>query len=627
MKKKDFALCIMKVVLRDYEDNNGILHVDNSLSFTTIENNKLIRENKNVFESSIDHNLIFQDTILNIAKSFNPKNRIKPTLALIQLDYGNGYNQRHSALINGLWIRNNNGEISVVMKNEEMGTYYDVLISPSCKMPSDIVENYYTHYSCLGNSPSGERRQMILVGSDQYNWEEIIDNASDGFLTLNRGNKTYVKMAKESAKLFQCLAGSVSFGTCKRIAIYFDKFNENKFDGMCYGSSEAFVDHIKSTFDFNVSPRATNGIFLQGRIAQGKYGCILLPNNMVWSKIKLISKKNNAEIIQMSFADAFDINLNPDNYVGKIVVIGNKHDPIDVFMDSNTLKSVYDYSKKPEYTVLRILKNDSVIHYSSTMFAKSAFKNLTETYKMAKKLFANDIRDAARKQIKSEGRVLGLDTFDNNLFMRDVLVGAFPEYVRRDPNIALDCINNIVESANKKVQKLNFAAKGSNKGIVVGPENLLLTNESLLGEFELYCKGFQKMFEQLNIPEEERFVVGVKFPTMDVDEYEIYNCLSLDTIYNRLDTLIENETARETFKKEYMMYQSSMAVMPCTETFKEKHAGSDFDTDAMQFFMLITDKALEIIKTTKPDMYEEMIVYNQLYHTLQHEPAIIKINQ
>ena len=633
MKKHDMALCIAKVVLGERYEGKQLYYVNN-MAYTTIENNKLIRENREVFESMVDYDLIFEDTVLQVTKSFVPTSRIKPVLDIMQIEYGGSPSQRFDVLAYGIWVKRIGGTFDVVIRQTDESNaaeYRYVTLLDNIIVNEDEIGTY-EHYSCLGNSPSGERRNMILVGNDKYDWETIIDNASDSFLTLNRGEKTYKEMAKESAKLFQCLAGSKTFGLCNRIAILFDKFNDDKFDGMCYGSSEALALHIKETFDIEVAPKALDGMFLQGRIAQGKYGCITIPNKMVLGKIRHLAKRNDMPTLEFSWEDMHsvskDILSNPENYKGRVVVIGDRDKPIDILIDSNTLKSKYDYSKRPEYTILRVLKNDSPVHFSSTIFAKGIAKQPDLMMDISKKMFQYYIRDTARKQLKGKGRVLGLDTFDtDNIFMRDVLVGAFPEYTRRDANVALDCVKNIVEGANKAVQKLGFAAKGSGKGIVVGPENLVLKEQSLLGEFELYNKHFVCMFEQLDIPEEERYVVGFKYPTMDIDEYEIYNCLSLDTVKSRLDRYINNSNLRDNLKREYSMYQDSIAVMPATEVFKQKHAGSDFDTDMMQFLILITDHALEIIKEKHPSVHDEMSIYNKLWHVFKHTPVIIKIDQ
>lgn len=626
MKKTDIALVIHRVNVI-YNENTGIKVM---IDYTTIENNKLIRSNSELIESMCNRELMFKNTWNNSTKSF-PDGRRLSCGAIVQLCYGDAGETQESLLLKGIWGKlESNNTYSFAIKyldsqNPELNDKY--LINGTDFV--DTLPEGFIHYSCLGNSPSGERRSMILCGSDLYDWESIINHASDDFLSINQSKKDYLHMAKESAKLFQCLAGSKSFGVCKRIAIYNKKFVDNKFDGMCWGSSEALANHIKETCGKDIYAGALNGMFIQGRIAQGKYGYITLPSRMIMNKINYLAKRDKIEVKEYSWKEVKspDIKNKIVNKETPLVIIGDKDAPIDIFMDANTLKSVYDVSIAPEYTILRVLKGNSSVHFSSTIFAKCAMKDSALTEKMTKRMFQYDFTGTAQRNLKSQGRVLSLDTFDDpeNLFMRDILVGAFPEYARKDSNIALDIIKNLVETANKKVGNMGISVRGSGKGIVVGPENL--SQECLLGEFEMYNRHLIKMFNDLDIPESEAYVAGFKYPTMDVDEYEVYNLLSLNTIKARLNKNIKNENLRKNLEHEYFMYQDSIAVMPCSEVFKEKHAGSDFDTDMMQFLMLITDKALEIIQDKHPELVGEMKSYNDLYHILKHEPVIVKIDQ
>ena len=623
MKKTDTALIIPRIRI-SVTMNAGIII---SMDYTSIENNKFIRSNKEIFDKLTDRDMMFMNTINNSSKTF-PEGRRIGTDAIIQVCYGDAKDIWDLILLKGIWgkrLPNNTLKFAIAITGDDksIGSYQLTDNSVVSKL-----DETWTHYSMLGNSPSGERRNIILAGKDTVDWEKTINSASNDFLSINRGDKDYLHMAKESSKLFQCLAGSKAFGICKRIAIYNKKFVDNKFDGMCWGSSEALANHIKESCSKDIHPGALNGMFIQGRIAQGKYGYITIPSRMIQNKINYLAKRDGTPVQEFTWEEVKDpaIKSKIINKEISLVIIGDKDAPIDIFMDANTLKSVYDVSIAPEYTVLRVLKGDSQVHFSSTIFAKCAMKNSDLTKKMTKKLFEYDFTGTAQRSLKSEGRVLSLDTFDSdNIFMRDVLVGAFPEYARKDSNVALDIVKNMVETANKKMSNLGISMRGSGKGIVVGPENL--SQECILNEFEMYNRHLIKMFEDLGIPESEAYVAGFKYPTMDVDEYEIYNLLSLNTIKVRLNKTIKNENLRKNLEHEYFMYQDSIAVMPCSETFKEKHAGSDFDTDMMQFLILITDKALDIIKEKHPELVGEMKCYNDLYHILKHDPVIVKIDQ
>lgn len=633
MKKTDISLVIHRVTVIDETPGTDSMQTEPVtkiiVDYTNIENNKLIRTNiDTIMDKMCDSSIVFRYG--DNTKSFSETSRRKPTAAIVQLCYG-ATEKMETLLLNGIWGKrspeSNTYSFAFKFSVDSMHGTEDKYLSSDGNI-YDALPDGYTHYSCLGNSPSGERRSMILCGSDAYDWEAIINHASDDFLSINRGEKSYKQMAKESAKLFQCLAGSKSFGTCRCIAIYNKKFAEDRYDGMCWGSSEALAYHIKEACDKEVHPGALNGMFLQGRIAQGKYGCVIIPNKLIINKVHYLAKRDGVEIKDYTWDEVKDPEIKQQiiNKDIPLVIIGDKDAPIDVLLDANTLKSVYDVSIAPEYTILRVLKGDSQVHYSATIFAKCAMKDAETTKAMTKKMFEYDFISSAQRNLKSEGRVLSLDTFDtDNIFLRDVLVGAFPEYARRDSNVALDIVKNLVDTANKKINRMGISVKGSGKGIIVGPENL--SQECILGECEMYNRHLIKMFEELGIPESEAYVAGFKYPTMDVDEYEIYNLVSLQTVKQRLGKNVKNEVLRKNLEHEYFMYQDSIAVMPCSEAFKQKHAGSDFDTDMMQFLMVLTDKAYDIIKETRPYLAGEMQCYNQLYHILKHDPVIVKIDQ
>ena len=191
-RRQDFGICFPSVKLNDHEDRYGNIIIENSISWTIMDNNKLIRENRDEFKSMCAPNLILRKEDCKEeyeTKSFTERIRIQPTIKLIQLDYGSGSNQWECTLLNGIWVKYENARLVVFSKHYGDDKFVNILTQE--EVNKGFIENECVHYSCLGNSPSGERRQMILCGSDEYDWNTMIDKASDGFLTLNEGEKTY----------------------------------------------------------------------------------------------------------------------------------------------------------------------------------------------------------------------------------------------------------------------------------------------------------------------------------------------------------------------------------------------------------------------------------------------------
>lgn len=613
------GLKMINIVLKDSKNSFETV-IENRLESVTMDNSKFIRcseeaESLSLFEKEMTFFWLRNGECFK-TETASERDRYAPTTKLIQINYSNGAEQSDSVLLNGLWIKFDKSHYTIYIQKEENIVYDAIDLTEVDKS----VLDHCAHYRIIGASPSGERRKIIFAGQEGYDWEALIDKATDGFLNLNAGEKTYMDMAKESSKLFQCLPGSVALGKCRNIAIYFGKFKEDVYDGMCWSSSEGFAHHIKETKGYEIAPDALNGFFIQGRTAQGKYGTIMVPNNILLTKIQYI----DSNPIYMDWEEAKIFNRHP--IINKVLIIGDRNAPIDILLDKNSLKSIYNYSTQPEYTVLRVLRGDSVANFSSTIFTKMNIKDPVRTQKITNKLFQYYMSGKSRSQLKGTGRILNIDTFDkSNIFIRDVLIGAFPDYARQDQNIAFDIIKNIIEGANKSINRLNFQVKGGTKGIIVGPENLYNSCTSILGSDEVYSKSFEYMFKKLEINEKHWRIFVLKYPSMDESEYSIVNCVSLKTIKARIQKRCADPFLRNMLYQEYASYQDSVMVVPPTKRFKSKHAGLDFDTDMMVCILMIDDEALTSLETHED--YKEYALYNDMYDILKDSDICVKITQ
>ena len=103
---------------------------------------------------------------------------------------------------------------------------------------------------------------------------------------------------------------------------------------MCYGSSEALSEHIRKAKGIAIHPGALNGMFIQGRIAQGKYGYITLPDKMIHNKMNYLTKREGKEIIHFSWEDVKEHvhELAEGKYKGYVVTIGDEDKPLDILM-------------------------------------------------------------------------------------------------------------------------------------------------------------------------------------------------------------------------------------------------------------------------------------------------------
>lgn len=608
------GLKMINIVFRDRIVDFETIY-DNSLESVTMDNSKFIRCSDDLAIEEMTFSWYKGKECIKI-ETASKADRFSPTDKLVQINYSDSKAQIDNLLLESIWIKFEKNSYTVYAQSDE-NMVYDIIAMEY--FDKSILDDCI-HYTIIGASPSGERRKIILAGQDGYDWNNLMNKATDGFLELNRGEKSYKDMAKQSAKLFQCLPGSAALGKCRNIAICFGKFNEDIFDGMCWASSEGLAWHIKESKGYEISPRALDGMFIQGRIAQGKYGTVMVPNNVLMTKINYLDDNP----IYLGWESAWLLNHNPN--ITKVIIIGDKNAPIDILIDGNSLKSIYDYSIQPEYTILRVLHGDSPANFSSTIFVKMDFKNPELAQKIAYKLFQYHMIKKTKSQLKGTGRILSIDTFDKpNIFMRDVLIGAFPDYARQDQNIAFDILKNIVKGANKSINRLNFEIKGGVKGIVVGPENLYKECQSILGPNEIYSKTFERTFKKLEIPESERKIFAIKYPSMDNDEYSILNCISLDTIKDRINTRCSDTFLKNMLFEEYASYQDSIMVVPSSDRFREKHAGLDFDTDMMTCVEMITDEALKSLETHED--HDEFALYNDMYNIFKDSDICVKITQ
>ena len=161
MKKTDMALIIPRIMI-SVTANAGIIV---SMDITSMENNKLIRSNKEILNKLTDRDMMFLNTVNNSTKTF-PEGRRVGTDAIVQVCYGDAKDIWDLILLKGIWgkrLPNNTLKFAIAITGD------DESISSYQLTDNSVVnelDETWTHYVMLGNSPSGERRNIILSGKD-----------------------------------------------------------------------------------------------------------------------------------------------------------------------------------------------------------------------------------------------------------------------------------------------------------------------------------------------------------------------------------------------------------------------------------------------------------------------------
>jgi hypothetical protein len=278
-------------------------------------------------------------------------------------------------------------------------------------------------------------------------------------------------------------------------------------------------------------------------------------------------------------------------YNGRVVVFGSG--TLEFLVDKNALKSDYDYSIKPEYTVLRFLHSNNS-NFSSTIFQKMVAKDADKASEYVTDLLENEVFSRVKRAyIDPKPRVIAPEKFSENFFMDEIVQSIFPSYLKMDKHLGLNVLENTTKAVNKILQRFKIPMQGRNSGLTVGLEVFFRVN-SILGDHEVYCPAAERMFKKLDIPEDEWEIFMIKYPSMDVDEYQIAKVISRTEIKKRINARFADKLFKSILINYYCSLHDSVIVVPACELFKKMLAGSDFDTDQTCWSM---DKnMLEILK-------------------------------
>jgi hypothetical protein len=265
-----------------------------------------------------------------------------------------------------------------------------------------------------------------------------------------------------------------------------------------------------------------------------------------------------------------------NKYKDRVIIFG--HGTVEFFVDRNVLKSDFDYSLQPEYTVLRFLKS-SESNFSSTIFQKCVAKDPEKASLLAYRLISEHITKKLKStMLDPKAKILEPDKFSENFYMDEILTSVFPHYVMMDKNVATSVLDNDTKAANKALYKFKVGMNGRNAGLTVGIENMFKMN-NFLGDHEVFCHGLERMLKKENRPQDQWKAFLIKYPSMDVDEYQIANVVSTSEMKRRIKAADISNELKAMFIDYYCSLHDSVIVVPGCELFKYMLAGSDFDTD------------------------------------------------
>jgi hypothetical protein len=580
VQKKDKGLSHIQITLGVRQTGNKT-YVDNNIGFVQIPENFAIR--KHVFD--IEDSIVLRHGKDSIR--INNDGKYPATLQILSLCYGGDEEQGEYAIINGLF-----------MKMEASGAYrffikqHDKLYDLESNDVLDSEEGL-RKYIPFGASPSNDRQKVLYfidVTTDCDRAHEIIDIMTCGSYKLDFGKKLpYKKFAKISPRWFQGWAPSVNLGTVHRYAIFDGKFNENRLDGMMFYSNTALSVKIMVRTNYRISPDALTGVFFQLRPTQIKAGAVVTKDEYINNMIHFLDPNPvdfGTDITPEMIAD-----IHSGKYENRMMIFGDPSCPIEYLVDRNALKSDYDYSVPPECTVLRFLKS-SESNFSSTIFQKCIAKDPVKANALAYRLISEHTAAKLNNMLDPKAKVLDPDKFSENFYMDEVLSNVFPHYVMMDRNVAANVLENDTKAVNKALYKFKVGMNGRNAGLTVGMENMFRMN-SFLGDHEVFCPGLEKMLKKENRPKDKWKAFMIKYPSMDIDEYQIATVVSTSEMKRRIKEADISNEFKSMFIDYYCSLHDAVIVVPGCELFKYMLAGSDFDTD--QLACSIDEELVELL--------------------------------
>jgi hypothetical protein len=579
VQKKDKGLSHIQITLGVKQVNNKT-YVDNNVGFVQIPENLAIR--KQVFD--IEDSVVLRHGKDSIR--INKNGKYPATLQILSLCYGEDDEQGEYAISNGLF-----------MKMETSGVYrffikqHDKLYDLESNTVLDSEEGL-RKYIPFCASPSNDRRYVLYfidVTNGYEHANEILNILTWGAYSLDLGKKvTYKKLAKLTTRWFQWMAPSVSLGTAECWALYNGKFNENRLDGMGWASSEAMAKHIEEVTKYRIDPRTLDGVFWQGRPVQMKAGLVNTKEKYIRAMINSLDPNPVVfgwdEITPEVIAD-----IRGNKYENKVIIFGEG--TIELFADKNILKSDFNYAIHPEYTVLRFLKS-SESNFSSTIFQKCIAKDPVRANVLATRLISEHTAVKLNNMLNPKAKILEPEKFSENFYMDEVLSNVCPHYVMMDRNVAANVLENDTKAINKALSRFKVGMKGRNAGLTVGMENMFKLN-SFLRDHEVFCHGLERMLKKEDRPKDKWNAFMIKYPSMDVDEYQVAKVISTSEMKKRIKEADISNDLKAMFIDYYCSLHDSVIVVPGCELFKYMLAGSDFDTD--QLACSIDEELVELL--------------------------------
>ena len=521
----------------------------------------------------------------------NSTDKYPATLQIISVHYAGDEEQGKYAIENGIFMKpDKNGNYKFYIKQGDK--LYDLESGEVVFEGNGLIK-----YVPFPSSASSERRKSLYfidasTEERKRRADEILDLVTSGAYSIDYGKEMqYAKFAKLAGRWTQFQAPSVSLGSVGRYALFDGVINENRLDGMMYGSATFVADAILKMKGYRIHPDALNGIFMQIRPTLIKAGMIITKDEYIENLIYTLDP-NPIVFRYEDVTEEIINNIRNGQYRNRIIIIGDPEEPIAYVADRNALKSDYDFRIVPEFTVLRFLKSTDS-NFSSTIFQKCVAKDANKAINLAKRLFVEFSAERLNSMLEPKARVLSPDKFEGAFYMDEILENVFPKYVMMDSNFAINKLDNVTKSINKALDRFKVPMNGKNAGLTVGLE-VAFGLKSFLGDHEVYCHSLERMLKKEERPEEKWKVFMIKYPSMDIDEYQVARLVSTSELKKRIKASGLSKDMQNMFIDYYCSLHDSVIVVPACEVFKNMLAGSDFDTD--QVCCSIDEELVELLE-------------------------------
>jgi hypothetical protein len=595
IQQKGIGMSHVQVVLdsvKEYDYDGNVVNqtMNNYIGFVRLPENLASR--KKVFKTQ---ELVLRDGKNHIRVGLDSKN--PATLEILSVDYRNDEEQGNLILKHGLYmfmdkfgmysLYKKQGKWLVNLEGEETIEFNSVIDS------NNVMKQGWTKYAPFGASPSNERQKVIYM-IDVTQGNERANNAlyvlTYGGFDLNKvgSEMTFEELAKVSSRWFQWMAPSTSMGLIEAYAIYCGKFNNDAADGEAIRTSASISKHVFNKYGIKISPRVLQGMFEQSRDGQSKVGTMPTSTELLKEMIAhldanpiFLLREEITPEIQATIEDGMK---GKGEYAERVVCIGSKNiDEIETLYDTNGMKSSFDFSIQLEYTLLRILRSNES-NLSKSVFEKMLAKDKDKAVEVVTELLVDSVFSKVdNTYISAKPSVLNPEVFNKEtLFMDEILTSVFPSYVKMDRNLSLNVVDNITKAVNKILNKFKVPMGGKNSGITVGIESFF-GMESFIGDHEVFCPAAERILKKEERAVEDWKLFMIKYPSMDINEYSVAKVIGFSELKARVKVAQKelgfSKKRMNMFIEYYATLHDSVMVVPTCELFKNKHAGSDFDTD------------------------------------------------